>query len=138
MIEPSGPPLLVCTIRVESDVVVAVSRSKHTLLHAQIDDTEANLVATSIAELSRNIARYALWGTVSLFLETFENSKVVWIVAEDVGPGIPDVTYAITNGYSTGGSLGLGLPGVQRLMDEMYICPDYDRGARIIARKVIL
>jgi serine/threonine-protein kinase RsbT len=56
-------------------------------------------------------------------------------VAEDEGPGIPDVALAMQDGFSTSGSLGLGLPGARRLMDEFELRSEPGRGTTVTMRK---
>jgi len=57
------------------------------------------------------------------------------LLASDNGPGIADIDKALQDGYSTTGSLGFGLPGVKRLMDEIEIDSQPNRGTTIRARK---
>lgn len=57
------------------------------------------------------------------------------ITARDEGPGIPDVRQALQDGFTTSRSLGLGLPGVRRLMDESIIHSTTGRGTTVILRK---
>ena len=65
-----------------------------------------------------------------------DNGKLgVEITATDDGPGIPDVGLAMQDGFSTSGGLGLGLPGVRRLMDEFEIHSTFGKGTRVKARK---
>jgi len=61
----------------------------------------------------------------------------VEILAADAGPGIPDVALAMQDGFSTSSSLGLGLPGVRRLMDEFEISSEFGKGTTVTARKWI-
>ena len=125
----------VCWIRVDADITLAVHRILKTLSSHGVERDLAQMIATAASELCRNIIRYASYGSLSLHLQKQQDSQDCWLVAEDVGPGIHNVADAMTDGYSTGGFLGLGLPGVARMMDEVVVCPDYDAGARILARK---
>src|SRR5436309_3447881 len=59
----------------------------------------------------------------------------VLVIARDQGPGIPDIERAMRDGYSTGKSLGLGLPGAKRLMDEFEIISEIGKGTTITMRK---
>ena len=61
--------------------------------------------------------------------------SAIEIVAEDDGPGIPDIDRAIQDGYSTGRGLGLGLPGARRLMDEFEIDSTVGQGTTVIMRR---
>ncbi|TLY22115.1 MAG: anti-sigma regulatory factor, partial [Nitrospirae bacterium] len=57
------------------------------------------------------------------------------IIARDEGPGIPDVNRAMEQGYSTSGGLGLGLPGVRRIMDTFEIVSEVGKGTVVTAVK---
>ena len=83
--------------------------------------TDQTLVATAISEVARNIILYAGRGVVELEVTTGPNGSGLSIRAVDEGPGIPDIELAMRDGYSTGRSLGLGLPGARRLMDDFSI-----------------
>jgi len=74
-------------------------------------------------------------GQVRLQVLHGERGPGVELQAEDDGPGIPDVPLALAEGYSTGGGLGCGLPGVQRLMDEFHIATRVGSGTCVTARK---
>jgi serine/threonine-protein kinase RsbT len=93
------------------------------------------LVATAISELARNIVDYAKRGEIILELAEHEARRGMVVIARDEGPGIPDVERAMQDGYSTGNGLGLGLPGVRRLMDEFEIVSQVGKGTTITAKK---
>ncbi|HBY93702.1 MAG TPA: ATP-binding protein [Chloroflexi bacterium] len=96
---------------------------------------DAGCVTTSVAELARNLWQHAGGGTITLHLGATPDDPWIEVQAEDTGPGIADVAQAMQDGYSTIGSLGSGLPGVRRLMDEFRIESEPRVGTRIIARK---
>src|ERR1700746_3370075 len=84
--------------------------------------SEATLIATAISELARNIVSYANQGTVTLKPRNGANGvRGLTIIAANSGPGIADLDQALRDGYSSSGGLGLGLPGVKRLVDEFAI-----------------
>lgn len=93
------------------------------------------MIATSVSELARNLLFHAGDGTIRLRKLLSSDRIGVEIVAEDSGPGIPDVDKALDDHYSSIGSLGLGLPGVKRLMDEFEINSVVGKGTRVAARK---
>ena len=64
-------------------------------------------------------------------------SRGIVVVARDEGPGIPDVALAMQDGYSTRKSLGLGLPGARRLMDEFDVQSEAGRGTTVTMKKWI-
>jgi len=93
-------------------------------------------VATSVSELANNLFFHASrGGTLTLTPLRREGEIGIEVVAEDDGPGIPDVELALQDGFSTGGGLGGGLPGVERLMDEFEIASTVGAGTRIVVRK---
>jgi serine/threonine-protein kinase RsbT len=93
-------------------------------------------VATAASELANNLWMHASrGGQVTLSALAGVRGAGVELCAEDDGPGIADVAQALSEGFSTGGGLGCGLPGVTRLMDDFSIdsCPG--RGTRVVTRK---
>ncbi len=93
-------------------------------------------VATSVSELADNLFFHASrGGALTLTPLEREDEIGIQVVAEDDGPGIPDVELALQDGFSTGGGLGGGLPGVKRLMDEFEIASTVGVGTRVVGRK---
>ena len=100
-------------------------------------DVETQMIATAVSELARNIIKYADRGEV--IIDQIEKTYEVGIevIASDKGPGIADVEQAISDSYSSGGTLGLGLPGVKRMMDEFSLESTLGEGTRVTTRKWI-
>ena len=105
----------------ERDIVRARMRGRAMAVELGFPAVNATLVATAISELARNILLYARRGEIALWVLERGGRRGIEIVAGDDGPGIHDVTRALQDGYSTSGRLGLGLPGVRRLMDAFEI-----------------
>ena len=97
--------------------------------------TDLTLIATAISELARNIVHYAKHGEVILDTIQQNGKSGIAIVAKDEGPGIANIAQAMEAGYSTSGGMGLGLPGVQRLMDQFEIVSDIGKGTTVTAVK---
>jgi anti-sigma regulatory factor (Ser/Thr protein kinase) len=96
---------------------------------------DCNKAATAASELARNILKYAGSGDV-LVATIEERSRVgIAITATDRGPGIANIEQAMDDHFSSGGTLGLGLPGVKRLMDEFEIDSLVGRGTRVSVKK---
>jgi serine/threonine-protein kinase RsbT len=97
-----------------------------------VDQTK---LVTAASELARNTLVYGGGGTVEI--GTVENGRRagIRIVFADQGPGIPDVEMALTDGYTTGGGLGLGLSGARRLVDEFAIDTEVGRGTSVTVTK---
>jgi serine/threonine-protein kinase RsbT len=111
-------------ISIESDADVVVARQRARALAAGVDltTTDQTLLATAISELARNITTYAVRGEVVVGVVHGDNGRRgIRVVARDDGPGIEDLEAALTDGYTTGNGLGLGLPGARRLVDEFDI-----------------
>ena len=92
-------------------------------------------IALAVIELATNLVKYGRDGQMSLTpLE--ESSRVgMEVMAQDSGPGMPDVERALTDGFSTSGSRGMGLGAVNRLMDEFDIESRPGAGTRVVCRK---
>ena len=90
-------------------------------------------VTTSVSELARNILKYAGRGVVYLNVVAGPKSSGIEIVAQDRGPGIADPERALRDHFSTSGTLGLGLPGVRRLMDHFELDTKVGEGTRVTA-----
>jgi serine/threonine-protein kinase RsbT len=91
--------------------------------HAGLSLTGETKLVTAGSELARNILRYATHrqGTVAIERLDRDGRRGVRVAFSDSGPGIADLDQAMSDGFSTGGSLGLGLPGSRRLVDEFAI-----------------
>jgi RNA polymerase sigma factor (sigma-70 family) len=116
----------------DADVVTARQRGREAAARIGFGATDATLVATVISEVARNIVQFAERGEVQLCAVEQGGREGLLIVARDVGPGIPDVTRALEDGYTTyRGGLGLGLPGSRRLVDEFDITSETGKGTTV-------
>jgi serine/threonine-protein kinase RsbT len=122
-------------IKSDQDIVVARQRGRALAADAGFSSGDATLIATAISELARNIVSYARKGEITLKIVYASIRQGILIVASDNGPGIPDIRQALRDGFSTSGSLGLGLPGVRRLMDEFEITSEPGRGTIVTVKK---
>ena len=131
------PPQREARVEVRSDADVIAARQKGREIADQLgfSATELTMIVTAISELARNIVRYAGHGEVRLKIERNHVSSGLVVVASDDGPGILDVQKALQDGFSTSGGLGLGLPGVKRLMDDFQIESSVDKGTVVTAKK---
>jgi len=119
----------------DRDIVEARQQGRAIVLKLGFSPGAATLVATAISELARNILLYAGRGEVVLRAVENGTDQGMVVLARDQGPGIPDVGQALEDGYSTSGRLGLGLPGVRRLMDELEITSEVGGGTVVRAVK---
>lgn len=104
-------------IDTDSDVVVARQRGRELAASLGFSTTDQTLVATAISEVARNIVSYAGRGQIELNRIEEDGRRGLLIIARDEGPGIAELDLAMQDGYSTGNSLGVGLPGARRLVD---------------------
>jgi serine/threonine-protein kinase RsbT len=119
----------------DADIVAARQAGRELAAQAGFKGTDLTLIATAISEVARNIVVYAKQGEIALDLLDEGHRRGVSVVARDEGPGIADVEKALRDGFSTGGSLGLGLPGARRLMDEFEIQSRLGVGTTVTLRK---
>lgn len=86
-------------------------------------------LATVASELARNIIKYAVRGRLIVQPTEDQNGRqALRLIFEDKGPGIPNIEEAMRDGFSTGRSLGKGLPGSKRLVDEFKIESEIGQG----------
>ena len=117
------------------DIVTARQSGRAMAREVGFSTGNATLIATAISELARNIIQYAKRGEVRLQkIEGADRTGLV-VTAFDRGPGIPDLGKALEDGFSTSGRLGLGLPGVRRLMDGFEITSVLGEGTTVTVTK---
>ncbi len=125
-------------ILTDSDIVSARQQARELAKRFSFSSSELAGIAAAISELARNIVSYATQGTVNVSLIEEANKKGILVIVEDQGPGISDIPLAMQDGYSTSNSLGLGLPGVKRLMDSFEIQSEIGKGTTVIVKKWVL
>jgi serine/threonine-protein kinase RsbT len=103
--------------------------------HVGFSGSDLTIIATAISEIARNIVVYAKHGDVTLAPLAEGGRRGILVVAKDSGPGIPNIEQAMRDGFSTGKSLGLGLPGARRLMDEFEVSSQVGVGTTVTMRK---
>jgi serine/threonine-protein kinase RsbT len=122
-------------IAADIDVVAARQHGRVLAVAAGFTGSELTVIATAISEVARNIVSYAGSGEILISIIADGQGLGVSVVARDDGPGIPDIERALQDGYSTGRSLGLGLPGSRRLMDEFEIVSNLEAGTTVSMKK---
>jgi serine/threonine-protein kinase RsbT len=127
--------VVICSIGREVDVYVAIGRGRELATSLGFDDIDRTRIEIVILELTRNILAHA--GKGELHLDTLEENgrRGMMVMARDHGPGIADIPLAMRDGYSTAHTLGAGLPGVRRLMDDFTIESQVGAGTTVRAAK---
>ena len=125
--------VVICPIGREVDVYVAIGRGREMATVLGFDDIDRTRIEIVILELTRNILAHADKG--ELHLDTLEENdrRGMIVMAQDRGPGIADIALAMCDGYSTAQTLGAGLPGVRRLMDDFTIASEVGAGTTVRA-----
>lgn len=123
------------TVDRDVDIVTARQVARNLAVEAGFRGSDLTLIATAISEIARNMVIYADGGQVRMALASKNGRMGIEMVAADRGPGIPDIGQAMQDGFSTGRSLGLGLPGARRLMDEFEIISEVGQGTTVTMRK---
>jgi serine/threonine-protein kinase RsbT len=123
------------SIRSDADIVTARQQGRALAGHLGFTGSDLTVIATAISELGRNILTYAGSGDILLQPAHAAGKRGIVVVARDEGPGIPDIALAMQDSYSTSNSLGLGLPGTRRLMDEFTIDSVVGRGTTVVVKK---
>jgi serine/threonine-protein kinase RsbT len=119
----------------DTDIVTARQEGRQLAAAAGFSSTDQTIIALAISEIARNIVSYAQRGKVTLSRMDEGGRRGVLIVAQDDGPGIPDIDLAMRDGYSTARSLGVGLPGARRVMDEFELVSAPGKGTKVTMKK---
>ena len=121
----------VLTIQREPDVVFFRNKTKEYAVKIGMSLVGQTKLITAASELVRNMLRYANGGEAILEIVVRNNMKGVRLTFADKGPGIKDIKQALQDGFSTGKSLGLGLPGAKRLSNEFEIKSEVGKGTTV-------
>ena len=132
--EQNRPAGRTVQIRGEADLLLVRSTLRTAAGQAGLGLTAATKLITAGSELARNIVGYATGRQGTLSVEPVSDGRRSGVRATfaDTGPGIEDLDAALTDGYSTAGSLGLGLPGSRRLVDQFSIDSAPGRGTTVV------
>lgn len=119
----------------EQDVVLFRNRVKEYAVKIKMGIVNQTKLITAASELARNMLKYGNGGQVLIEAVTEGRETGVRLSFIDKGPGIKDIALAMKDGYSTGKSLGLGLPGTKRLVNEFDIKSIVGKGTTVIITK---
>lgn len=119
----------------EADIVAARQKGRELATRQGFSSVEQTLIATAISEVARNIVLYAGRGEILFHADLQQGRRGLVVVARDDGPGIADPELALQDGYSSANSLGLGLPGARRLMDDFELVSRPGKGTTVTMKK---
>jgi serine/threonine-protein kinase RsbT len=123
------------TVTSDQDVVRVRQLVRTVAVSVKLSLVDQTKLVTAASELARNTLVYGGGGTVEVSRVDNGRRAGIRILFADDGPGIADVNLALTDGYTTGGGLGLGLSGARRLVDEFAIDTAIGEGTRITVTK---
>jgi serine/threonine-protein kinase RsbT len=115
-------------IEKEQDVVLYRNRVKEFAVKIGMSLVNQTKLITAASELVRNMLKYANGGITMIEVISKGRENGIRLIFEDKGPGITDIKLAMKDGFSTGKSLGLGLPGAKRLSSEFDIKSTVGKG----------
>lgn len=118
-------------IQKEQDVVPFRNRVKEYAVKIGMSLVNQTKLITAASELVRNMLRYAGGGTTLIEVVSKGRENGIRLTFLDTGPGIKDIALAMKDGYSSGKSLGLGLPGAKRLVSEFDIKSAVGQGTTV-------
>ena len=119
----------------EQDVVPFRNRVKEYAVKIGMSLVNQTKIITAASELVRNMLRYANGGMVHIEVVSKGRDNGLRLTFTDKGPGIPDIEKAMKDGFTTGKTLGLGLPGAKRLVNEFEIVSEVGVGTTVTITK---
>lgn len=122
-------------VQKEQDVVLLRNRVREVALKIKMGLVNQTKLITAASELLRNMLRYGGGGNCLIEVVTRGRDNGVRLTFSDKGPGIPDLDAAMRDGFSTGKSLGLGLPGAKRLCNEFDLKSKIGEGTTVMILK---
>jgi serine/threonine-protein kinase RsbT len=115
-------------IKREQDVILFRNRVKEFATKIKMGLVNQTKLITAASELVRNMLKYAEGGDITIEVVSKGRENGIRLVFRDDGPGIDNVQLAMKDGFSTGKSLGLGLPGAKRLVNDFNIRSELNKG----------
>ena len=122
-------------VRNETGTTWSVMAAKKAAMAIGFDENLCQMIATAVSELANNIVKYAGRGEILIDGIMAGSRKGIEVIARDRGPGIEDIQKAMADHYSSGNTLGLGLPGVKRMMDEFELTSEPGKRTTVTVRK---
>lgn len=135
MTSPGGDDAVETVISVDADVVLARQAVRNLAQACGLSLIDQTKLVTAVSELARNTLVHGGGGTMSASVTHHGLRRGVRVVFRDSGPGIPDLDLALTDGWTSGSGLGLGLSGSRRLVDAFEIDSAANKGTTVTITK---
>ena len=124
----------ILSIRTPEDIVQVRTAVRKAAIAAKLGLVDQTKLVTAASEIARNTLDYGKGGNVTI--ERVDAAKAgIRLTFEDRGPGIPNIELALTDGWTTGSGMGLGLSGTRRLMDDFQLASKPGEGTTVIITK---
>ncbi len=121
----------VLQVRTQSDIVIVRQQTRAWAIAQGLSLIDQTKIVTAASELARNTLDYGGGGTATLEALVEGARKGLRLTFEDRGPGIADMKLALTDGWTSGGGMGLGLSGSKRLVNDFDIWSNVGEGTRV-------
>jgi serine/threonine-protein kinase RsbT len=118
-------------LRTEQDIVLARQAVRKLTVELKFGLVDQTKMVTAASELARNTFTYGGGGTMRWEVQQEGARTGLRLIFEDKGPGIPDIAQALTDGWTSGGGMGLGLSGARRLVNDFEIFSKPGEGTRV-------
>lgn len=119
-------------LRSQTDIVTARQAVRRWAIDAGLSLVDQTKLVTAASELARNTVEYGRGGDMHMEALTDGVRRGIRLTFEDQGPGIPDIAQALSDGFTTGNGMGLGLGGSRRLVNEFDITSTPGKGTRVV------
>ena len=133
-----SPEATIFVVNDQSDIYIAMSHIKGPLFILNAAFVDKSIISTIFSELATNIIKYAGRGFIRMSQTNIGRIVKIEMWAEDNGPGIDKISLAMQDHYTTGNSLGLGLPAVRRMVDDFSIQSEAKNGTVVYVTKNII
>lgn len=118
-------------LRSPNDIVIARQKVRQSSIGLRFSLVDQTKLVTAASELARNALDHGKGGDMTLEELANGTRSGLRLIFEDQGPGIPDIEKALTDGFTTGSGMGLGLGGSKRLVNEFSIESEVGKGTKI-------
>jgi serine/threonine-protein kinase RsbT len=130
-----GSDVIEVSVSSDEDVILARQKVRQLAKDMGFSTFVETRIVTAVSELARNIVVHAKAGSVSVLKIKTEDKEGLRVIFEDKGPGISDIGKALEEGFSTVGSMGIGLKGARRLVDVFDIDSSPGKGTKVVITK---
>jgi serine/threonine-protein kinase RsbT len=134
MIDMDGAEVQV-VIRGQADVAIARMSARSLARREGMGEPATEALVIAVSEIAQNIATHGGGGEVAIAAVSERGRRGLVVIARDAGPGIADAERAMEDGYSTAGTLGLGLASARRLTDEFEVRSSPGGGTTVVMKK---